>query len=105
MRLLRPLAVFASVVGAFLAFTGQGVPQTAPRVLAIEFENDVNPVTADYLVVGLFPRSLASVELRDATRAWLSSNQDASPALRRLVHENLADVERALAAQSRDAED
>ncbi|MFD5225610.1 aminopeptidase N [Microbacterium sp. NPDC058342] len=60
---------------------------------------------ADYLIVGLFPRSLASVELRDATRAWLSSNQDAAPALRRLVHENLADVERALAAQSRDAED
>ncbi|GAA2849550.1 aminopeptidase N [Microbacterium arabinogalactanolyticum] len=60
---------------------------------------------ADYLVVGLYPRSLASVELRDATRAWLSSHQDASPALRRLVHENLADVERALAAQSRDAED
>ncbi|REJ04727.1 aminopeptidase N [Microbacterium bovistercoris] len=60
---------------------------------------------ADYLVVGLYPRSLASVELRDATRAWLSSNQDAAPALRRLVHENLADVERALAAQARDAED
>ncbi|MDR2998212.1 MAG: aminopeptidase N, partial [Microbacterium sp.] len=47
---------------------------------------------ADYLVVGLYPRSLATVELRDATRAWLSSNQDAAPALRRLVHENLADV-------------
>ncbi|MFE6733716.1 aminopeptidase N [Microbacterium sp. NPDC057650] len=60
---------------------------------------------ADYLVVGLYPRSLATVELRDATRAWLSSNQDAAPALRRLVHENLADVERALAAQSRDADD
>ncbi|GAA3948480.1 aminopeptidase N [Microbacterium soli] len=60
---------------------------------------------ADYLIVGLYPRSLASVELRDATRAWLSSNQEAAPALRRLVHENLADVERALAAQSRDAED
>lgn len=60
---------------------------------------------ADYLIVGLFPRSLASVELRDATRAWLSSHPDAAPALRRLVHENLADVERALAAQSRDAED
>ena len=59
---------------------------------------------ADYLIVGLFPRSLANVELRDATRAWLSSNQDAAPALRRLVHENLADVERALAAQSRDAD-
>ncbi|MFE6994861.1 aminopeptidase N [Microbacterium sp. NPDC057659] len=60
---------------------------------------------ADYLVVGLYPRSLATVELRDATRAWLSSNQDAAPALRRLVHENLADVERALAAQARDADD
>lgn len=59
---------------------------------------------ADYLVVGLYPRSLASVELRDATRAWLSDNQDAAPALRRLVHENLADVERALAAQKRDAD-
>ncbi|MFD5214990.1 aminopeptidase N [Microbacterium sp. NPDC058345] len=60
---------------------------------------------ADYLIVGLYPRALANVELRDATRAWLSAHQDASPALRRLVHENLADVERALAAQSRDAED
>lgn len=60
---------------------------------------------ADYLIVGLYPRALANVELRDATRAWLSANQDAAPALRRLVHENLADVERALAAQSRDAED
>ncbi|SJN23988.1 Membrane alanine aminopeptidase N [Microbacterium esteraromaticum] len=60
---------------------------------------------ADYLIVGLYPRSLASIELRDATRAWLSEHQDAAPALRRLVHENLADVERALAAQSRDAED
>ena len=60
---------------------------------------------ADYLIVGLFPRSLANRELRDATRAWLASNQDAAPALRRLVHENLADVERSLAAQDRDAED
>src|SRR5690606_2468339 len=38
---------------------------------------------ADYLIVGLYPRTLASVELRHATRAWLSSNQDAAPALRR----------------------
>ncbi|MGB4136946.1 MAG: aminopeptidase N, partial [Microbacterium sp.] len=60
---------------------------------------------ADYLVVGLFPRSLANRELRDATRAWLAEHQDVAPALRRLVHENLADVERALAAQSRDADD
>ncbi|MGM1016449.1 MAG: aminopeptidase N [Actinomycetota bacterium] len=57
---------------------------------------------AQYLIVGLFPKALASVELRDATRSWLSNNQDAAPALRRLVHENLSDVERALAAQSFD---
>ncbi|MDF2559974.1 MAG: aminopeptidase [Microbacterium sp.] len=60
---------------------------------------------AQYLIVGLFPTALADVALRDATRAWLAANQDAAPALRRLVLENLADVERALAAQARDAED
>lgn len=59
---------------------------------------------ANYLIVGLYPTALASRELRDATRAWLSANQDAAPALRRLVNENLADVERSLAAQSRDEE-
>ncbi|WP_067199282.1 aminopeptidase N [Microbacterium sp. XT11] len=60
---------------------------------------------AQYLVVGLFPTALGNVELRDATRNWLSAHNDAPPALRRLVLENLADVERALAAQSRDSED
>ncbi len=57
---------------------------------------------AEYLVVGLYPAPLASTELRDATRAWLASHPDI-PALRRLVSENLAGVERALAAQERDA--
>jgi aminopeptidase N len=60
---------------------------------------------AQYLVTGLFPTALADVALRDATRSWLSGNPDAAPALRRLVLENLADVERSLAAQSRDADD
>ena len=59
---------------------------------------------AQYLIVGLYPKALADAALRDATRAWLSENADAPAALRRLVHENLADVERALAAQERDAE-
>ena len=60
---------------------------------------------ANYLIVGLYPKALADTALRDATRAWLSANQEAAPALRRLVFENLADVERALAAQARDADD
>jgi len=59
---------------------------------------------AQYLIVGLYPAPLANVALRDATRAWLAAHQDAPPALRRLVAENLAGVERALAVQERDAE-
>lgn len=59
---------------------------------------------AQYLIVGLFPAPLANRELRDATRAWLAEHSDAPPALRRLVNENLAGVERALSVQERDAE-
>ena len=57
---------------------------------------------AQYLIVGLYPAVLANVELRDATRAWLAENREAPAALRRLVLENLAGVERALGAQDRD---
>ena len=60
---------------------------------------------ANYLITGLYPAALASVELRDATRAWLAAHGDAPAALRRLVQENLAGTERALAVQERDAED
>ena len=60
---------------------------------------------ANYLITGLYPAALASAELRDATRAWLAAHADAPAALRRLVQENLAGTERALAVQERDAED
>ncbi|WP_374978204.1 aminopeptidase N [Microbacterium trichothecenolyticum] len=59
---------------------------------------------AQYLIVGLYPAPLADVALRDATRSWLEANADAAPALRRLVAENLAGVERALLVQDRDAQ-
>lgn len=59
---------------------------------------------AQYLIVGLYPAPLADVALRDATRSWLEANADAAPALRRLVAENLAGVERALSVQDRDAQ-
>ncbi|HEX5858930.1 MAG TPA: aminopeptidase N [Microbacterium sp.] len=59
---------------------------------------------AEYLIAGLYPSPLANIALRDATRAWLAANRDAAPALRRLVDENLAGVERALAVQDKDAE-
>ncbi len=59
---------------------------------------------ANYLIVGLYPAGLADVALRDATRTWLTEHPDAPAALRRLVNENLAGVERALAVQERDAQ-
>jgi len=59
---------------------------------------------ANYLITGLYPAPLANTALRDATRRWLETNRDAAPALRRLVNENLAGVERALAVQERDAQ-
>ncbi|MHA6667802.1 aminopeptidase N [Homoserinimonas sp. A447] len=56
---------------------------------------------AEALVVGLYPAPLANQELANATKAWLDANHD-TPALRRLVVENLAGVERALKVQARD---
>jgi aminopeptidase N len=58
---------------------------------------------AEYLVAGMYPSALADRGLADATRTWLDTHTDQPPALRRLVLENLAGVERALAAQERDA--
>ncbi|GAB2516775.1 aminopeptidase N [Paramicrobacterium agarici] len=57
---------------------------------------------AEHVALGLYPSPLASEQLRDATETWLEANAEPA-ALRRLVVENLAGVERALAAQARDA--
>jgi membrane-bound serine protease (ClpP class) len=45
------LRVFLCSLAAASAFAGvaAGAPQQQPRVLAIQLENDINPVTADYL--------------------------------------------------------
>ncbi|GAA4765982.1 aminopeptidase N [Microbacterium gilvum] len=59
---------------------------------------------ASYLLEGLYPAPLANAGLRAATKSWLAANGDAPAALRRIVAENLAGVERALGAQERDAE-
>ena len=55
------------------------------------------------IVDGFYPAPLASETLRAATVAWLGANVDAPPALRRMIVEHLAGVERALAAQAADA--
>jgi aminopeptidase N len=56
---------------------------------------------AEYVAIWFYPGALASQELVDATNAWLETKSE-TPALRRLVVENLAGVERALRAQQRD---
>ena len=55
------------------------------------------------IVDGFYPSPLANEALRAATADWLSSNPDAAPALRRMIVEHLAGVERALVAQAADA--
>ena len=45
---LRAFLVLLGVLALAVAITGSAAAQT-PRVLAVEFENDVNPVTQDYL--------------------------------------------------------
>jgi aminopeptidase N len=57
---------------------------------------------AEYFVQGLYPVVLASAELAETTSAWLAAHTDAPSALRRLVMEGLAGVERALTNQARD---
>ncbi|MBM7504978.1 aminopeptidase N [Agromyces aurantiacus] len=60
---------------------------------------------AEKLVDGLYPSPLANAALAEASRGWLDAHPDAPPALRRLVVESLAGVDRAIAAQRRDAQE
>ncbi|MFE6689876.1 aminopeptidase N [Streptomyces sp. NPDC057743] len=57
---------------------------------------------AQQIVVGHYPALQVSQETLDATDAWLAAH-DPSPALRRLVTESRAGVERALTARAADA--
>ena len=58
--------------------------------------------TAQNIVLGLFPVLIAEQSTVDAADAWLDGNQDAVPALRRLVVESRDAVARALRAQAVD---
>jgi aminopeptidase N len=58
---------------------------------------------AEYFAIGMYPVAFATKDLVVASQNWLSARPDAPHALRRIVIEGLATVERALAAQKRDA--
>jgi len=57
---------------------------------------------AGLILTWLFPSVLVTPQTRDRVASWLASTK-ANPAARRLVSEGLADLERALRAQVRDA--
>lgn len=59
---------------------------------------------ASLIVSRLFPAELVDEGLATLTRDWLAANPEPAP-LHRLVSEHLAELERALAARSRDASD
>ncbi|WP_378145718.1 aminopeptidase N [Cnuibacter sp. UC19_7] len=112
-------AAFASLVdvdtapNAIVRATGLGYqraadpsvlePLVAPYFDALQRIWDTRSYAiAASVINGLYPSPLANEALRDATLAWLDKNPE-PPALRRILIENLAGVERALAAQARDA--
>lgn len=58
---------------------------------------------AEYLIENLYPLPLASKELAEITKAWIDDSAVKEiPALRRILVESLANVDRALQAQQRD---
>jgi aminopeptidase N len=58
---------------------------------------------AEYLLVNLYPLAIANKSLADQTEKFLKNPELASkPALKRIIIENLANVQRALIAQSAD---
>jgi aminopeptidase N len=100
-----PNAVQEAVIGGFV--------QTDQRELLAPYAEryfaDVKRVwetrsheMAQQIVVGLYPALQVSQATLDATDAWLAE-ADPAPALRRLVVENRAGVERALKARAADA--
>ncbi|MBP1324895.1 aminopeptidase N [Leucobacter exalbidus] len=66
--------------------------------------NSRSHAIVEELVEGFYPSPLAGDALATASRDWLAANEDAAPALRRLVIELLAGVDRAINAQKVDAE-
>jgi aminopeptidase N len=97
----RPLAALGFVHPAGIAALESFVQPYFDMLLPV-WESRTYQI-ANYLITGLYPAPLASLALRDATRQWLAAHQTPG-GLRRLVNENLAGVERALAVQERDAD-
>jgi membrane-bound serine protease (ClpP class) len=80
------LALVIGVLGS-LAIPSPGAAATMPRVLAISFENDVNPVTADYATEEL---RRASDDGYDAAAILLDTPGGLSDSMRKIYKAELA---------------
>jgi membrane-bound serine protease (ClpP class) len=86
MALLRAFFLLAAAVAAALAFAGAAAAQ-APRVLAVELANDINPVTQDY-VVGAIER--AEREQYDAVVLLMDTPGGLDSSMRAIIKTELA---------------
>jgi membrane-bound serine protease (ClpP class) len=87
MPLVRALFILFGAAAVVLALSPAALGATPPRVLAIEFENDVNPVTADY-VIGELER--AQEEGYDAAVIVLDTPGGLADAMRDIYKKELA---------------
>ena len=101
-----PNAVQEAVIGGFVQTDQRELlaPYTEKYFAAVKDVWDSRAATRwrQQIAVGLYPALQVSQETLDATDAWLASAEP-SAALRRLVSESRAGVERALRAQAADA--
>src|ERR687893_268245 len=82
MSSLRALFALASVLLLSLVLAPTAVAAEPPRVLAIEFSNDVNPVTEDYLT-GAIDR--ANEEVYDAVVVLLDTPGGLDSSMRNMI--------------------
>lgn len=90
MAFLRPFFLVLAAFGLALALAHSAAPQSdtaQPRVLAVEFDNDVNPVTADYLI-GEIDR--ANEENYDAVVLLVDTPGGLDTAMRDIIKAELA---------------
>ncbi len=90
MAFLRPFSLLLVAFGLALVLAHAAAPQSEddrPRVLAVEFDNDVNPVTADYLI-GEIDR--ANEENYDAVVLLVDTPGGLDTAMRDIIKSELA---------------
>ncbi|MFG2828522.1 aminopeptidase N [Streptomyces sp. NPDC048434] len=100
-----PNSLQEAVIGGFVQTDQRELlaPYTAKYFAAVkDIWNSRSHEMAQQIAVGLYPALQVSQETLDATEAWLASAEP-SAALRRLMTESRAGIERALKAQAADA--